>query len=70
MKKYLTLTNIKYVLFMFGVILFLFNMDITYQGLKVIQFSSTGIFISLNFIDSLLAFIPYLFIRIWEAFYK
>ena len=70
MKKYLTLTNIKYVLFMFGVILFLFNMQITSQGLKVIGFSSSGIFISFNFIDSLLAFTPYLFIRIWEAFYK
>ena len=69
MKKYLTLTNIKYILFMFGVIVFLTE-SISSSGIQVIHYNSSGIFIDNRFIDGLLAFVPYLFVRIWEAFYK
>jgi|TARA_B110000503_G_scaffold125273_1_gene192690 hypothetical protein len=69
MKKYLTLTNIKYVLFMLGVILFLFEAPSS-VGLKIIHFNSSGVYIGNTLIDGLLGFVPYLFIRIWEAFYK
>ena len=54
---------------MFGVIVFL-SEAISPSGMQLIYFNSTGIFLDNRFIDGLLAFVPYLFVRIWEAFYK
>lgn len=69
MKKYLNLKNIKYIFFMFGVIVFLSEAQ-SYSGIQIIHFNSSGVFIDNTFVDALLGFLPYLFIRIWEAFYN